>query len=134
MRRITLIIVMIVLGGCSIDLSRFLTVSQPTNIASKGDPTHGSDIFAHGVGDAPPCVSCHTFGNTAFNLGPKLVGISQRAGERIPGMSAEDYLRQSILDPSAFVVSGYRNIMYPNFKEKLNEQDIADLIAYLETL
>jgi hypothetical protein len=43
-------------------------------------------------------------------------------------------LRQSILEPSAYVVSGFRDIMYPNFKEKLNEQDVADLIAYLETL
>ena len=63
-----------------------------------------------------------------------MIGISQRAGERVPGLSAEDYLRQSIIQPSAFLVSGYRDIMYPNFKEKLSEQDIADLIAYLETL
>jgi hypothetical protein len=63
-----------------------------------------------------------------------MISISQRAGQRVPGLSAEAYLRQSILDPSAYVVSGFRNIMYPHFKEKLSQQDLADLIAYLKTL
>ena len=63
-----------------------------------------------------------------------MTGISQRAGQRVPGLSAEEYIRQSILEPSAYLVSGYRNIMYPLYKDKLSQQDLADLIAYLETL
>ncbi len=137
MRRILVVTLMIVLSGCTIDLSHFLPVVVSTSIADTqliGDATHGADIFTHGIGDAPPCVSCHSLGQSAFSLGPKMIGISQRAGERVPGLSAEDYLRQSIIEPSAFLVSGFRDIMYPNFKDKLSEQDIADLIAYLETL
>jgi cytochrome c2 len=136
MRRITtLILIMVALTGCTIDLTQFINVSQPAaNVVLKGDAVHGEDIFKHGTGEAPPCTSCHTLGSSAFSLGPKLSGIGQNAGQRIPGMSAEEYLLQSIVNPAAFVVSGYRDIMYPQFGEKLTEQDIADLIAYLETL
>lgn len=139
MRRFILLTLMIVLSGCTLDLSRFLPVTEPmpvsnTNTVLIGDATHGADIYNHGINDAPPCIGCHSLGQSAFSVGPKMVGISQRAGERVPGLSAEDYLRQSILAPSAFLVSGYRDLMYPNFKEKLSEQDVVDLIAYLETL
>jgi hypothetical protein len=69
-----------------------------------------------------------------FALGPKLTGVIERAGQRVEGLTAEAYLRQSILDPGAFIVPGYRNIMYPQYADQLNEQDIADLLAYLSTL
>ncbi len=136
MRRITtLILITIALSGCTLDLRQFINLPQtPTNVVLKGDAVHGEDIFLHGTGEAPPCTSCHTPGSSAFSLGPKLVGIGQHAGERIPGMSANEYLLQSIIDPAAYVVSGYRDIMYPQFGEKLSQQDLADLIAYLETL
>jgi cytochrome c2 len=138
MRRIFLVTLMILLCGCTLDLSRLLPVSLPTPAPASpvtvGDATRGAQIFKQGINDAPPCLSCHSLGQSAFSLGPKMIGISQRAGQRVPGLSAEDYLRQSILDPSAFLVSGYRNIMYPDFKNKLGDQDLADLIAYLETL
>jgi len=135
MRRFIVMILMLVLGGCTIDLSHFLPLTvSPTTPVFTGDAAHGADIFRHGIGDAPPCISCHSLGQSAFSLGPKMIGISQRAGQRVPGLNAESYLRQSILEPSAFVVSGFRDIMYPNFKEKLSQQDIADLIAYLKTL
>ena len=136
MRRITtLIFIMFALSGCTIDLTQFINIPRPADTASLvGDAVHGEDIFKRGLGDAPPCTSCHALGSSAFSLAPKLQGISQRAGQRVPGMSAEAYLLQSIIDPAAFVVSGYRNIMYPQFGEKLSQQDLADLIAYLETL
>jgi len=136
MRRIILIVLMIALGGCTVDLSRLLTwnTNIPQMTVLQGDATRGAELFTHGVNDAPPCISCHSLGQSPFSLGPKMTGISQRAGQRVPGLSAEAYLRQSILEPSAFVVSGFRDIMYPNFKDKLTEQDVADLIAYLETL
>lgn len=133
MRRFTVIFLMLVLSGCTLDLHRWM----PTNVIYQpdhGDAQRGADIFVHGVGDAPPCISCHSIGTSVFSLGPVMIGISQRAGQRVPGLSADAYIRQSILDPSAYVVSGYRNIMYPDFKNKLSAQDLADLIAYLKTL
>jgi cytochrome c oxidase subunit 2 len=51
------------------------------------------------------CVTCHTLtaaGATGL-IGPDLNGIGTNAGTRVPGLSAEDYIRQSILSPNAFI-------------------------------
>ena len=50
------------------------------------------------------------------------------------GISAEDYLRQSITQPSIYLVDGYADIMYKDYAERLSEEDINNLIAYLMTL
>jgi hypothetical protein len=62
-----------------------------------------------------------------------MTGISERAGSRIEGMSAEDYLHQSILQPGEVLVPGFRPVMPPTYGENLTEQDIEDIIAYLMT-
>ena len=50
-------------------------------------------------------------------------------------MSAEEYLRQSILDPSAYVVDGFRgDQMLPIYGERLTEEQIDALVTYLMTL
>jgi len=48
-------------------------------------------------------------------------------------MSAADYLHQSIVEPDAFVVDGFTNIMPATFGETMSDQEISDLIAYLLT-
>lgn len=49
-------------------------------------------------------------------------------------MSAEDYLRESILSPSAFIVEGYEDTMGNLFRYTLNDADVNSLIAFLLTL
>ena len=49
-------------------------------------------------------------------------------------MSAEEYIRQSILDPLAFVVDGFAPVMPVDFGETLSPQEIDDLVAFLLTL
>ena len=39
-----------------------------------------------------------------------------------------------MLDPHAYIAPGFRDIMYPEFAAYFDEQDIADLIAYLMSL
>ena len=58
--------------------------------------------------------------------------IAERAGERKPPLSADEYMAESILDPGAFVVEGFDPLM-PSIVG-LTDQDVADLIAYLKTL
>ena len=43
--------------------------------------------------------------------GPSLAAMRDVAGERVEGLSAVEYLHQSIVDPGAFVVPGYEDIM-----------------------
>ncbi|NJL56335.1 cytochrome c [bacterium] len=89
-----------------------------------------------GQADVPQCSTCHhtAAGQYGFSIGPNLAGVAERAGTRVAGMSAAEYLRQSILEPHDYVVSGYRDIMYPDYSVQLTEQAIEDLIAYLLTL
>jgi cytochrome c2 len=100
-----------------------------------GDPERGKDIFfASSIGQSAGCRVCHSIKFGEKKVGPSLAGIATRAATRIPGMSAEAYIRQSIEDPGAYVVEGFPNVMLPDMAEKLSDQDMEDLIAFLMTL
>ncbi len=45
----------------------------------------------------------------------------------------ENYIRESILYPSAKIAVGYENIM-PTFKGQVSEEEIFELIAYIQSL
>ncbi|HEY63384.1 MAG TPA: cytochrome C, partial [Caldilineae bacterium] len=47
------------------------------------------------------------------------------------GFSAEDYIRESILSPKAFVVEGFQPLMPQNYGEQLSQQELDDLVAFL---
>lgn len=100
------------------------------------DPVMGEKIYYETASSVNAgCRICHSLTKDERIIGPSFYGIADRAGERIPGMSAEDYLRESILNPNAFVVSGYpEGQMIQNFGDILTEQQIEDLIAFLMTL
>jgi hypothetical protein len=74
------------------------------------------------------------FTRGGISIAPNLSGISQRAGSRIEGLSAQEYLYNSITKPDSFVVDGFQNLMYPKFAQELSKQDLTDLLAYLMTL
>lgn len=80
------------------------------------------------------CLTCHT-GKLGARC-PDLQGIASRAGDRVPGMSALDYLAQSLYDPDAFVVTGFDPAMDPINKPPidLTDQEILAVIAYLQSL
>lgn len=49
-------------------------------------------------------------------------------------MTADDqYIRNSILNPSAQVVEGYQPIM-PTFKGQVTEEQLTSLVAYIKSL
>ncbi len=101
-----------------------------------GNAKRGAQLFTQGQEDTPPCSICHhtVTGQYGFSIGPNLAGVVERAGTRVVVMTAAEYLRQSIVEPHRYVVSGYRDIMYPDYRTHLTEQNIQDLIAYLLTL
>lgn len=81
------------------------------------------------------CISCHTTGTDIRTTGPSLYGIGLRAGLMIKGTTAQQYLRESIINPDAFIVSGYLPaVMYAHYHSELTEQEIDSLISYLLTL
>jgi mono/diheme cytochrome c family protein len=64
---------------------------------------------------------------------PDLAGIGAQAAERVPGLSAEDYLRQAFEEPCAYVVEGYDCIMPPTLVQALGPAKITALIAFLQS-
>ena len=68
-------------------------------------------------------------------MGPSQQGIATRAGTRIPGMDAREYITQSVLDTNSYIVEGFpADLMPANFIETIGPQAIADVIEYLLTL
>ncbi len=103
-------------------------------MAAKGDPKRGEQLFNQTVlGQNAGCMTCHSLEPDVTLVGPSLAGIATRAAERVPGMSAEQYLMQSLMEPDAYVVEGFPSGVMPSYKD-LPEQDLADLIAFMMTL
>jgi len=80
------------------------------------------------------CASCHEPNLFGQRLGPPLDRIGTVAETRIPGTSAEEYIRQSILDPGAYVVPGYQDSMPRGLGRDLSPTDLDALVAYLLSL
>ena len=58
-----------------------------------------------------------------------------RAETRVPGLTAEEYLYESIVDPDAYVVDGFRaGQMLPIYEDRLSPDQIDALVTYLLTL
>ena len=100
------------------------------NLPAKGDAANGQQIFEHGKADAPGCTTCHHIDSTA-SIGPGLGGLPDRAGSRVDGQTAREYIFNSIVSPARFIVPGYSNQMFGLYGTKLTSQDIADVIAYV---
>lgn len=68
-------------------------------------------------------------------IGINLHDIGDRAGSVVPGQSAEEYLRISILDPDAYLAGNFQDgLMSREYPQALTEQQVSDLVAYMLTL
>lgn len=92
----------------------------------------GREIYETGGAAELPCATCHSLDGSEL-VGPTFQGVSERAGERVEGMSADEYIHQSIMAPSQYVVSGYSDAMPKTYSEKLSEEDIDNLVLFLLT-
>jgi len=98
-----------------------------TTPAPAGNAAAGKVLFA-----AQGCSACHTFkpaGSTA-QVGPDLDDLAAAAQKANRG-SLEQYTRESIVDPGAYVVPGYTNGVMPGNFASLGDKKIADLVAFL---
>jgi hypothetical protein len=79
------------------------------------------------------CGACHalTDAGTTGVSGPVMDGLGELAASRIEGLSAEDYIRQSIFEPGAYIVEGFQPIMPANYGTSLSEEDLNILVEYL---
>lgn len=106
--------------------------------SSDGDDAvqRGKDLFAQSViGTEAGCSTCHSLEAGVTIVGPSLAGIGTTAATMVSGMNAEEYLRQSILEPDAYVTEGFPAGTMPQvWKDVLTEDQVNDLVAYLLSL
>jgi len=122
-----------------VEVTRVVEVPIENEPQIAGDPERGLDIYQTGgkttgvMTTTSPCKDCHTLDGTIFrNRGPSFQGLSALAGERVLGLTAVEYLQQSIVDPDAYVVGDFSETM-SSYKYSLNEEDLAALVAFLLT-
>ena len=80
------------------------------------------------------CSMCHR--TDAAGRGPNLVGLFGRQVLLDDGRTVtvdESYVRESILNPGAKIVSGFKNIM-PTFQGQVSEEEVIGLVAYVKAL
>ena len=105
----------------------------------------GRAIFLDVPANAAPqtlwCQQCHRIEGVPGaegTLGPDLTNIATLAATRKPGMSADEYIRESIVDPEAFVPSDVEGstpgLMTPVITDGLTTEQVDALVAFLLTL
>lgn len=100
------------------------------NVSGQTPVEAGRDLFENKLG----CASCHAGGPA--QRGAKLENIYGHDIKLVGGatVKADDqYIRNSILNPSSQVVEGYQPIM-PTFKGQVTEEQLNSLVAYIKSL
>jgi cytochrome c oxidase subunit 2 len=80
------------------------------------------------------CATCHRFDTQG--RGPNLVGLFGKPVQLEDGRTVtadENYLRESILNPGAKIVAGFKPIM-PSFQGQVSEESLMALVAYVKSL
>jgi len=80
------------------------------------------------------CASCHR--SDVQGRGPNLAGIFHKPVLLEDGRTVnadDDYLRESILNPTAKIVSGFKPVM-PTFQGLVDEEQLNALVAYVKSL
>lgn len=133
------------LSGCATASSA--AVHTPTLVASSAVvrsalPEQGRAIFTGQVAitDFIACQTCHPINPRSPNgAGPNLAGVALRAGARVVGQDAHEYLRHSIRIHDEFVVPGFapgipKAMVGREFGEILSDEQVEQLVAFLLTL
>lgn len=95
--------------------------------AGGSDQDRGRALF-HSVG----CAACHADARVAPPLAD-VYGHVVRLEADASAVADDAYLRESVLDPNAHVVSGYSALM-PSYRDHLSEGQLGDLVAYMHSI
>ncbi|MBK9265016.1 MAG: cytochrome c oxidase subunit II [Polyangiaceae bacterium] len=100
-----------------------------------GDPILAPDELGKKLFTSRSCNTCHSLDGTRVQ-GPSFKGLFGKTEKFADGSSAqvdENYIRESLLEPTKKVVEGYPAVM-PTYKGLLKENEIDALIAYIKTV
>lgn len=81
------------------------------------------------------CILCHSITPGQLIVGPSLAGLKHRAAYLVEGESAEEYIKNSIINPDAFIVNGFLPAtMFAHYSQELSAEEIDALVKYLSQL
>lgn len=80
------------------------------------------------------CGACHSLQPEMVIVGPSLAGIATSGASRVDGQDARTYIYTAILNPNAYTVPGFAQLMPTTFGKTLSGEDLDALVAYLLTL
>lgn len=107
-------------------------LSFSTNVTPEELVAAGEQLY-NGAGG---CTACHGLGTRAPNLLADEAGtgtIGARCSNRVQGQDCKNYLHDSMINPTAYVVAGYDPIM-PDMSRTLSGPQIWSMVAYLQSL
>ncbi len=113
------------------------TASQTAGPTATPRPIAGEDAASILLNAG--CGACHRLNSVGLEgeIGPDLSNTAAWAGERIEELSAADYIRQSIVEPGAFIASDCPEspcrdgVMPANYRERLAEEQIEAIVEFL---
>src|SRR2546430_9683720 len=100
------------------------------NVSQLSPATAGQQMF-----ESLGCASCHG-ANGEGGRGPALLGLfgsNVVLNNNQTVRADEGYVRESILNPQAKIVSGFGPIM-PSFQGQVNEEQLLEVVAFVEEL
>jgi hypothetical protein len=57
--------------------------------------------------------------------------MGSRAGNIVPGQSAEEYLRDAIVKPNAHIVPNFQPVMPGDYSQRMTDQEVDAMVKYL---
>jgi cytochrome c oxidase subunit II len=102
--------------------------------ASGGAPSGSLADTGQGLFQSLGCSTCHRLDTQG--RGPNLIGVFGKPVLLDDGRTVtadENYVRESILNPGAKVVSGFKPIM-PTFQGIVSDEQLNALVAYIKSL
>lgn len=129
-------------GGADVETVDGMTVDEiVTSVASvTGDPARGEALYLNNArteaNSLLGCSTCHEAGIVGpLNTGTWTRVETERLSDpALSGYTAEQYVIESIVNPSAYVVATFTDAMPQDFASRLTVQDVADILAYIRTL
>ena len=124
------------------DEETFLREFWSPEVATVLNPPEDPAVRGRGIIQSYPCSGCHVLSSLGWTgvTGPSLDGIGSRT-QRVTASGAaslEDYLHQSMRNPTAYIVPGYNPLM-PQFNDSSDEPNympddhLEAIVAYLMT-
>jgi cytochrome c551/c552 len=122
-------------GAVVLSVASIIGWGSSTSTSASG-PAVRAELDGAALFRAKGCSTCHNGPDTRaqFDGFPDLSDVASFAGSRVPGMSAEDYVAQSIKEPQAFISPAFHGGVGPTtFMPTLDVSgaEIDALVAYL---